>query len=98
MTSDPRRSIRVVLADDQELVRRGFGALIDAEDGLEVVGEVRNEPSSAHASRRAVPSTGVGIVGMRERAESVGGRLDAGSTPDGGFRVNAVVPYYRHGT
>jgi DNA-binding NarL/FixJ family response regulator len=31
--------IRVLLADDQELVRRGFGALIDAEDGLEVVGE-----------------------------------------------------------
>ncbi len=42
MTSDPRRSIRVVLADDQELVRRGFGALIDAEDGLEVVGEAAN--------------------------------------------------------
>ena len=63
-----------------------------------VVIEVRNEPSSADGSGRAVPSTGVGIVGMRERAESVGGRLDAGSTPDGGFRVNAVVPYYRHGT
>jgi signal transduction histidine kinase len=34
---------------------------------------------------------------MRERAESLGGRLDAGPTPDGGFRVSAVVPYYRHG-
>ena len=32
-------TIRVLLADDQELVRRGFGALINAEDGLEVVGE-----------------------------------------------------------
>ncbi|MGH1490877.1 MAG: response regulator transcription factor [Acidimicrobiales bacterium] len=31
--------IRVLLADDQELVRRGFAALIDAEDGLEVVGQ-----------------------------------------------------------
>ena len=29
----------MLLADDQELVRRGFGALISAEDGLEVVGE-----------------------------------------------------------
>ena len=46
---------------------------------------------------RAVASTGVGIVGMRERAESLGGRLEAGPTPDGGFRVSAVVPYYRHG-
>jgi DNA-binding NarL/FixJ family response regulator len=31
--------IRVVLADDQELVRAGFAALLRAEDGIEVVGE-----------------------------------------------------------
>lgn len=31
--------IRVVLADDQELVRRGFRALISAEPDIEVVGE-----------------------------------------------------------
>lgn len=33
------RPIRVVLADDQELVRHGFRALISAEEGLEIVGE-----------------------------------------------------------
>jgi DNA-binding NarL/FixJ family response regulator len=37
MTGD--RPIRVLVADDQELVRRGFCALIAAEDGLEIVGE-----------------------------------------------------------
>jgi DNA-binding NarL/FixJ family response regulator len=31
--------IRVVLADDQELVRAGFRALLDAQDDIEVVGE-----------------------------------------------------------
>lgn len=31
--------IRVALADDQELVRSGFAALLQAEDGIEVVGE-----------------------------------------------------------
>ena len=31
--------IRVVLADDQALVRAGFAALLDAEDDIEVVGE-----------------------------------------------------------
>ena len=50
---------------------------------------------------RPVGSTGVasrvGIVGMRERAQSVGGQLEAGPTPDGGFKVSAVVPYFRHG-
>jgi DNA-binding NarL/FixJ family response regulator len=32
-------AIRVVLADDQPLVRAGFRMLLDAEDGIEVVGE-----------------------------------------------------------
>ena len=32
-------AIRVVLADDQALVRAGFRMLLDAEDGLDVVGE-----------------------------------------------------------
>jgi DNA-binding NarL/FixJ family response regulator len=31
--------IRVVLADDQELVRSGFAALLRAQEGIEVVGE-----------------------------------------------------------
>jgi DNA-binding NarL/FixJ family response regulator len=34
--------IRVLLADDQALVRGGFRALIDSEDDLEVVGEASN--------------------------------------------------------
>lgn len=43
--------------------------------------------------RTQVASTGVGIVGMRERAESVGGSLRAEPDGDGGFRVEAVLPY-----
>ena len=35
------RQIRVLVADDQELVRRGFCALIAAEDDIEIVGEAR---------------------------------------------------------
>ena len=35
----PGRDIRVLLADDQELVRRGFAALLANEPGIEVVGE-----------------------------------------------------------
>jgi signal transduction histidine kinase len=41
-------------------------------------------------------STGVGIVGMRERAESLGGSLHAAPTEDGGFQVVATIPYVRH--
>jgi signal transduction histidine kinase len=41
-----------------------------------------------------VPSSpsGFGLIGLRERARSVGGRLDAGTTGDGGFRVSAYLP------
>ncbi|MER7573797.1 sensor histidine kinase [Streptomyces sp. NPDC126514] len=35
---------------------------------------------------------GFGLVGMRERARSVGGTLDSGPCPGGGFRVTAVLP------
>lgn len=35
---------------------------------------------------------GYGIVGMTERAQSLGGQLTAGNAPDGGFRVVATVP------
>jgi DNA-binding NarL/FixJ family response regulator len=34
--------IRILIADDQLLVRAGFRSLLDAEDGIEVVGEAAN--------------------------------------------------------
>ena len=44
---------------------------------------------------RAVPSTGAGIAGMTERAAAVGGSLVAEPTPQGGFTVQANLPYTR---
>lgn len=40
----------------------------------------------------AVASEGHGLVGMRERAGLVGGSLETGPGPDGGFRVHAILP------
>jgi signal transduction histidine kinase len=37
-------------------------------------------------------ATGNGLTGMRERATAVGGSLEAGPRPEGGFRVRAVLP------
>jgi signal transduction histidine kinase len=42
--------------------------------------------------RRPGTGTGRGIVGMRERARLLGGTLDAGPLPAGGFRVQARLP------
>ncbi|MEV0003715.1 sensor histidine kinase [Micromonospora sp. NPDC050980] len=38
------------------------------------------------------PGSGLGLLGMRERAEAVGGVFHAGPRPDGGFRVRAELP------
>lgn len=53
-----------------------------------VVIEVRDDGQGATAT----PRTGHGIVGMRERALLLGGRLDAGPRPGGGFQVVAHLP------
>jgi signal transduction histidine kinase len=44
---------------------------------------------SAHES---APGSGKGIVGMRERVAALGGDLQAGPRPGGGFRVRACLP------
>ena len=41
---------------------------------------------------RGSGGAGRGIAGMRERAAMLGGTLDAGPLPDGGFRVHARLP------
>ncbi|WP_202918963.1 sensor histidine kinase [Saccharothrix deserti] len=42
--------------------------------------------------RGGVAGFGRGITGMRERAALLGGTVDAGPLPDGGFRVHARLP------
>jgi signal transduction histidine kinase len=39
--------------------------------------------------------SGYGIVGMRERTTALGGELDAGPLPQGGFCVHAYLPIGR---
>jgi signal transduction histidine kinase len=40
----------------------------------------------------AKPGAGKGILGMRERVAALGGELEAGPLPEGGFRVRARLP------
>lgn len=39
-----------------------------------------------------LPGTGTGIQGMRERIAAVGGTLEVGPKPRGGFRIRATIP------
>jgi signal transduction histidine kinase len=71
-------------------VRLSFGPaalhiLVEDEgNGRPAPGADRSLPDRGHA--------GHGIVGMRERVAAVGGSLDAGPRPAGGFRVSVVLP------
>ena len=47
--------IRVLLADDQVLVRAGFRALLDAQDGIEVVGEAGDGEQAVRLARETTP-------------------------------------------
>ncbi|MFG2093917.1 sensor histidine kinase [Streptomyces sp. NPDC048612] len=62
-----------------------------AAHGLRV--EIRNGPPDATAAVPALPGGGHGLVGLRERAQSLGGTLEARHTSDGGFVVRAEFPY-----
>jgi DNA-binding NarL/FixJ family response regulator len=45
----------VLLADDQDLVRAGFGALLDAQDDIEVVGEAGDGDEAVQLARQHRP-------------------------------------------
>ncbi|MCE4945661.1 histidine kinase [Streptomyces albulus] len=54
--------------------------------------EVRNDGPVDRAATPAGGRSGFGLVGLRERAEAVGGSLTAGPTPEGGWQLTATFP------
>ena len=65
-------TVRVVIADDQTLVRAGFRMILDARDDIEVVGEAEDGAEAA---------TLADDRGPRRRVD---GRADAGRRRDRG--------------
>jgi DNA-binding NarL/FixJ family response regulator len=49
------RTIRVLLADDQELVRDGFRMILDHEDDIDVVGEASDGRQALDLAKRLLP-------------------------------------------
>ncbi|TDC87663.1 sensor histidine kinase [Saccharopolyspora aridisoli] len=62
---------------------------VRSDDELAVTVTNRRSPRGHDV---ALPSSGFGLVGMRERVALTGGRLETGRTEDGGYRVHATFP------
>lgn len=63
--------------------------------GGEIDVEVRNPASLAVPVGPSAGATGsgLGLVGLAERASLAGGRIEHGRTPDGGFTLRVVLPW-----
>ena len=53
---------------------------------------VRVENALATTAGGVLAGTGRGLIGLRERIQSAGGQLTAGTTPPGGWAVEAQLP------
>jgi DNA-binding NarL/FixJ family response regulator len=58
--------VRVLLADDQSLVRSGFAALLDRDDGIEVVGEAADGHEAVTAVGEQLPDVVLMDIRMPE--------------------------------
>ena len=87
---------RIVQEALTNVLRHAPGAAVRVLVSYEPRG-VRVTVENDASCKSAEPSegSGYGLVGMRERASSLGGELDAGPLPDGGFYVQAFLPFGR---
>jgi signal transduction histidine kinase len=81
---------RVVQESITNVLRHAPGAQAEvavADEPGRLVVTVHDDGAGASASALGA---GLGLVGMRERVEATGGRLEAGPAADGGFEVRAT--------
>jgi signal transduction histidine kinase len=84
---------RIVQEALSNAMRHAPGAHTRVEIGYQAAGLVLRVVNGPGRSQpRHMPGAGHGIPGMRERAAMLGGELTAGSRPDGGYGVAAVLP------
>ncbi|MDI3406984.1 sensor histidine kinase [Streptomyces cavernicola] len=89
------RLVQEALSNARKHARGAATEVCVAYGTAEVAVVVRNAaPASGGATAfEALPGSGHGLVGMRERVAECGGAFTAGATADGGYEVRAALPY-----
>ena len=60
----PETGIRVLLADDHSIVRKGLRSTLESEAGIEIVGEAANGRETVRLCAQLKPSIAVIDIGM----------------------------------
>lgn len=63
-TADPARPVRIIIADDHEVVRIGLASLLDRQPGFSVVGEATSGDEAVRLARRERPDVVVMDIRM----------------------------------
>ncbi|MEU4235908.1 histidine kinase [Actinoplanes sp. NPDC026619] len=86
-------AFRVVQESLTNALRHAPGSAVRVTvSGAERSLRVRVENDPAETDRPALPGTGRGLTGLRERIQQQGGQLTAGPTTPGGWLVQASLP------
>ena len=86
-------SIRVLLVDDQALIRAGFRMILDAEDDVEVVGECADGTQAVDSARRLEPDVVLMDIRMPEMDGIEATRLIAAREGEAGPRVLMLTTF-----